>query len=160
MKAINNLKAYELYKQWKITAWWISETLKSLSDEDLKKEISPGRNHGVWILGHLIQSEDELSKYLGKGDYLFPENEKLFGQKNKPGPVSSYLGIPVLRTQWEAVAGKNDKILSELTDAEWDEPHALIEGSIDEDYFKTKGGCVMNWILHQTYHIGQLVLLR
>jgi uncharacterized damage-inducible protein DinB len=157
---MENLKSNEFYKQWQIVSRWISETLNSLTDEDLKKTISPGRNHGVWILGHLIQSEDELSKYLGKGEYIFPENERLFGQKNKPGPVSTYPDVPELRKQWETVKAKNDKIISEITDAEWDEPHALIEGSIEDDYFKTKGGCIMNWIVHQTYHIGQLVLLR
>ena len=157
---MDNLKASEFYKQWKIVTWWISEMLNSLSDDELKKTISPGRNHGIWILGHLIQSEDELSTYLGKGGYIFPENERLFGQKNKPGPVESYPDIQVLRKQWVNVVSKNDKILSEITDAEWDEPHAFIEGYIENDYFKTKGGCVMNWIIHQTYHIGQLVLLK
>ena len=157
---MNNSKAHEFYKQWKITIWWINETLKTLSDDDLKKEISPGRNHGVWILGHLIQSEDELSKYLGEGDFMFPENDKLFGQKKKADPVSSYPDVQVLRKQWEEVTAKNDRILSKLTDEQWDEPHVLINGPIEEDYFKTKGGCIMNWILHQTYHIGQLVLLR
>jgi hypothetical protein len=157
---MENIKSNEFYKQWKIMSRWISETLKSLTDEDLCKEISPGRNHGVWILGHLIQSEDELSIYLGKGEYIFPEYESLFGQKNKIAPVNSYPDVSVLRNQWETVKVKNDKILSELSDEEWDEPHALIEGALDDDYFKTRGGCVMNWILHQNYHIGQLVLLH
>jgi len=141
-------------------SWWISETLKSLTDEDLCKEIDPGKNHGVWILGHLFQSEDELSGYFGKGGYIFPEYESLFGQKNKTALPSSYPDVSFLRKQWETVKAKNDKILSELSDEEWNEPHALIEGNLENDYFKTKGGCIMNWILHQTYHIGQLVLLR
>jgi len=77
--------------------WWISETFKLLSDEDLKKPISPGRNHGVWILGHLVLSEVELSKYLGMGDFLYPENDILFGQRKKTGPVSSYPNVQELK---------------------------------------------------------------
>jgi len=41
------------------------------------------KNHGVWILGHLIASEDDLSEYLGKGPMAFPNYQTLFKQSSK-----------------------------------------------------------------------------
>jgi hypothetical protein len=100
---MNGIISRQFYEQWKITSGWISENLDDLSDDDLKHELAPGKNHGVWILGHLIQCEDELSKFLGLGDYIYPENEQLFSQNSKLLPVESYPELKTLRIQWEEV---------------------------------------------------------
>ena len=34
--------------------------LDSLSDEQLQKEIAPGKNRGIYILGHLIAVHDDM----------------------------------------------------------------------------------------------------
>lgn len=148
-------------EQWSIMARWISNTISRLSDEDLARTIAPNRNHGIWILGHLVQSEDELAVYLGKGDYLFPEYEALFGMGSPLLPIAQYPTAVLLRQQWAQAVARNQTALAAFADAEWNEPHTRIgnDSPLDNDFFKTKGRCLAIWILHQTLHLGQLNVL-
>jgi len=139
---------------------WVNMYLKGLDNEDLKMELSPNGNHGVWILGHLIASEDDLSEYLGKGPMLFPDYQNVFKQGSQLQAVEKYPAIDLLRDHWNEVCNKNNDIYLKLTDIELAKPHEKIEGKPEEDFFKTKEGCIKNWILHQMHHAGQLAVLR
>jgi uncharacterized damage-inducible protein DinB len=46
-----------------------------------------------------------------------------------------------------------------ITDSELDEPHCNQSATNLNDFFRTKGRCLMIWILHQKYHTGQLAVL-
>ena len=139
--------------------FWVNHYLGRLSDDQLRQRVRPGGNHGVWILGHLIASDDDLSMYLGRGPVLFPEYQEQFRRESPAESLDGYPDIALLKQQWQAVCDKNAAIYSELTDAELDAPHAMLNGPIEEDYFKTKEGVLLNWIMHQQYHVGQLGLL-
>jgi hypothetical protein len=168
-----NSKAELFHGQWKISAGWISNIIKSLSDDELKMEIIPGKNHGVWLLGHLIESEDDLSKFLGKAPMLFPHYEEIFGQGSKLKPADEYPPVSQLREEWAKVIEKNNNLILSVTDEEWNEPHCLDSGLTanndagdtesrqagPDDFFQTKGRCIMIWILHQMYHAGQLAMI-
>jgi len=156
---MENPKIEILFQQWQIMANWISGNIKTLSDEDLKKSYAEGKNHGVWILGHLIESEDELSKFVGKGDLLYSEYEELFGQGSQLLPVDCYPPVSQLREQWKKVLDKNKEMYMGMVDSELDEPHCMQSDSQLNNFFKTKGRCLMIWILHQMYHTGQLAIL-
>lgn len=148
------------YNLWKSMVSWVDMYLIGLSDDDLNKEIMPGGNHGIWLLGHLIVCEDDLSEYVGKGVMLFPEYQELFTQGSILQPVANYPTASVLRESWSAVCSKNNALYQTLTDNELKDPHNKIESSMEDDFFKTKEGCLRNWILHQMHHTGQLAVLR
>lgn len=150
-------KAALLHEQWKVSAGWISNIINSLTDDELKMEVISGKNHGVWILGHLIESEDDLSKYLGKGPMIYPQYEEVFGQGSKLMPPDKYPPVQQLREEWKKVLEKNNKLLLTVSDEEWNEPHCSVSGP--DDFFQTKGRCVMIWNLHQMYHAGQLAMI-
>ena len=95
---------------WKSMVSWVNMYLKNLDDEDLKMEITPNGNHGVWILGHLIASDDDLSEYLGKGSILFPAYQHLFKQQSQLQAVEKYPSIDILRNHWIQVCEKNKEI--------------------------------------------------
>ncbi|HRI26711.1 MAG TPA: DinB family protein [Chitinophagales bacterium] len=148
------------YDQWRIVVSWVNGTLNILTNEQLCLPIAPGKNHGIWILGHLIESEDELGVYLGKSDWLFPQYETLFGQGSTLLPTHHYPTPDVLRRQWKEVCARNDQILTHFTNAEWHEPHTRIgNGNPLDDFFKTKGRCIAIWNIHQAYHAAQLALI-
>jgi uncharacterized damage-inducible protein DinB len=154
----NNILATKFYQQYLMMTEWVGIYIKALSDEDFKMEVSPGSNHGIWIFGHLISSDDEFSVFMGKGDLLFPNYPELFGQGSKLQPLKSYPEVSELRQQWNDVIEKNKKIYEILKDEEFEQPHNnLVEGK--EDFFKTKARVIMAWHLHQMYHTGQLGLL-
>ncbi len=155
---MQNLASSQFQLQYKAMINWINSYLDSLSDDDLKMELAPGKNHGVWILGHLIASDDDFSGFMGKGDFLFPEYQSMFAQGAKLQPVENYPPIQTLRKQWKDIVTKNQKIYDDLTDADLNELHANIKDP-EKDFFKTKNMIIIYWQLHQMYHLGQLSLL-
>ncbi|MDZ4713123.1 MAG: DinB family protein [bacterium] len=155
---MENPVSHHLEKQYLMSLEWINENINALTDDEYRMELSPGRNHGVWLLGHLIVSDDDLSTFLGKGPLLYPQYAEMFGQKSKLSVPENYPAVSVLKECWEKVCEKNKKIYSGLTDNELNEPHALIE-NIQTDYFKTKDRVIIAWHFHQLYHTGQLAVL-
>src|ERR1019366_8461519 len=158
MEAVANPRAKLFHEQYNFMLAWVNMYLDELTDEELRSDIIPGKNHGVWILGHLIASDDTLSEYLGYGPTLFPESQ-VYSQGNTLLPVDECKSPSVLRGEWKKVCEKNESIYQTLTDAELDQPHAMLQGNPAEDYFKTKQGVIINWSLHQVHHAGQLALL-
>ena len=62
--------------------------LDALTDEQLLSEIAPGRNTGVYLLGHLTAVHDYMLPLLGLGERLFPDLEEPFLRKpDKSGLV-------------------------------------------------------------------------
>ncbi|MEO6694749.1 MAG: DinB family protein [Ignavibacteria bacterium] len=155
---MNNILSKKFYEQYIIMTEWIDTYINMMNDEDFETELSPGKNHGVWILGHLITSDDDFTFYMGKGNYLFEEYQDLFGQKSRLKKVSEYPPVTKLKEQWRLVCEKNKKVYESLSDNVLDE---IPENMSDEmkSYFSTKGKVVMAWQLHQMYHCGQLGVL-
>ncbi len=155
----DNPVTYRFFLQWKDMIQWGSNYLNLLTDDDLLLPIAPGRNHALWVLGHLIESEDELSKYLGHGEMRFPEYETLFGMNSQLLTPDQYPSPKQLREQWVKVIHKNTRLFHAIRDAEWDEPHALIKGKPEDDFYGWKGRCIHLWIIHSHYHFGQIAIL-
>ncbi|MBS1517152.1 MAG: DinB family protein [Bacteroidetes bacterium] len=145
-------------KQFDVMVRWVDGVLNGLDDADFKHELSPGKNNGVWLLGHLVVCDDDFSLYMGKGDILYPDYVDLFGQGTKVMPPEKYPPVKELREGWKKVCEKNYRIYSNIRDEELKEPHALVK-NIEEDYFKTKENIIMHWQLHQMYHAGQLAVI-
>ena len=85
-----NILSKQFQRQYEMMNEWIKGIIDPLSEDDLKMEVTPGKNHGVWLLGHLIVSEDDFSEYMGKGKAIFPEYINLFGQGSKLLPPGEY----------------------------------------------------------------------
>src|SRR6187399_1623718 len=52
--------------------------INSLADATLEKEIAPGRNRGIYLLGHLIAVHDDMLILLDMGEKLYPELHEPF----------------------------------------------------------------------------------
>src|SRR6187551_1327409 len=73
--------------------------LASISDEQLQKEIGPGKNRGIYLLGHLIAVHDEMIQILGIGDKLYPELYEPF-IKSPDKTVNEIPSAKELRAYW------------------------------------------------------------
>ncbi|HEY1869482.1 MAG TPA: DinB family protein, partial [Chitinophagaceae bacterium] len=72
-----------LFVKMVLTAWHLQNTrvdelLHKLSDADLMKETAPGRNTGVYLLGHLAAVNDGIFEILGIGERLHAELDEIF----------------------------------------------------------------------------------
>src|SRR5579872_2714595 len=124
---------------------WVDMYVDAITDDELRMEIVSGRNNGVWILGHLIASDDDLSLYINKQPMLFPELQPLFKQGSTVQNPDQYPPVPELRQKWIAVCEKNEDLFNGLSDDMLDEYHEMIKGDPSEDYFKTKEVVIINW---------------
>ena len=99
-----------LLVQMTLTAWdaqnnYFNKLIASLTDEQLMKEIAPGKNTGIYLLGHLIAVSDNLLPLLGFGERLFPALEDVF-VKNPDKSGLNMPGIAELKENLEAVNAK------------------------------------------------------
>src|SRR3954469_2917348 len=68
----------------------VDELLANLTNQQLLQETAPGRNTGIYLLGHLTATNDNLFKLLGIGTRLYPELDEPFLNR----PDKSGLPIP------------------------------------------------------------------
>ena len=148
-----------------LTAWgaqnnYLKNLISSLSDEQLSKEIAPGRNTGIYLLGHLVAVSDAMLPLLGFGDRLFPALENVF-IKN---PDKSGLEMPAVKELKEMLKAVNVKLAAHFQSSpadEWLSRHTAVS---PEDFTKEPHRNKLNVVIsrtnHLANHIGQMILLN
>jgi hypothetical protein len=135
-------------------------TLNILTDEQLQKEIAPGKNRGIYLLGHLIAVHDDMIVLLDMGDKLYPALNEPF-IKVADRVVAEIPSAKDLRAYWN----KHNEFLTQqfnsLQPHDWFQKHTAVS---EEDFTKEPHRNKLNILLtrttHLTYHTGQLVLLK
>lgn len=142
---------------WELQNKRIDALLLKLSDEQISSEVSPARNSGFYLLGHLTAVSDGMITLLGLGEKLYPELENIF-IKN---PDQSGLERPSLsqvKAYWNHVNSTLASYFSEMRTEEWFAPHTAISA---EDFAKephrNKLNILLNRTNHEAYHLGQLI---
>jgi uncharacterized damage-inducible protein DinB len=145
-------------KAWNIQISRTDKFFKSLSDEGLKKEIAPGKNTHVYLLGHLIAVNDTMISLFGMGERLYTEYDEPF-VRNPDKSGFEFPDISTLRAEWQ----KSNNILNEtfarMSAEEWFSKHTAMS---DEDFAKEPGrnklSVLVNRTNHVAYHLGQMAL--
>jgi hypothetical protein len=136
------------------------QLLAVLSDEDLSKEVSPGRNRGIYLLGHLIAVHDKMISLLGLGESLYPEFSDMFLVK----PDKSGAAIPsaeVLRACWKQVNETLKMRSGKLQAKEWFLKHTSVsEQDFANEPHRNRLNVIISRTNHLEYHLGQLVFLK
>lgn len=148
-----------------LSAWnsqnkYLTNLINLLSDEQLVKEIAPGRNTGVYLLGHLIAVSDALLPLLGFGDRLYPEMDEVF-ILNPDKSGHSMPSISELKNRLAAVNEKLDAHFQSSSMDAWLDRHTAVS---PEDFAKephrNKLNVLLNRTGHMANHIGQMLLLK
>src|SRR5437773_10037301 len=66
-----------------LDAWYskikeANDIFDNLTDEQLKNEVSPNRNRGIYLLRHLTATHDAMLPLLNLGDRLYPQLDESF----------------------------------------------------------------------------------
>lgn len=159
------MNQHQLFVKMALDAWNVqldrtTKLFDFLSDEQLRQEVAPGRNSGIYLLGHLTAVHDNLLPLLGFGQRLFPQLEDVF-VKN---PDKSGLEKPApkdLRNYWNEVNRSLSQHFNALTLDQWLQKHSAVS---DEDFEKephrNKLNVVLNRTSHLANHLGQLIFLK
>lgn len=138
----------------------LKRLINSLTDEQLAKEISPGKNTGLYLLGHLIAVSDGIFPLLGFGDRLFPDMEEVFiNQPDKSGLV--FPSVAELKQRLETLNARLNSHFQSTDVNEWLSRHTVVS---PEDFIKEPHRNKLNVVItrtgHLAYHLGQMGLLN
>ena len=144
---------------WDLQVGRMNSVLAKLSDEELSTPTAPGRNTGVYLLGHLAAVSDGMFTLLGIGEKLNTKMEELFVRK----PEDSGLGNPSiaeLKDYWSKVNELLSEKMNRIAPEEWFNRHtAVSEEDFAKEPHRNKLNIVINRTNHLSYHLGQLVYL-
>ena len=149
-----------VFDRWNASIKNCDTLLSNLTDETLQKEIAPGKNRGIYLLGHLIAVHDDMLILLDMGDKLYPElNEPFIKFADKV--IEKIPSAAELRTFWnrqcEAMKQKFDNVKPE----EWFEKHTSVSAEdFAKEPYRNKLNIIITRTTHLQYHLGQLRLLK
>src|SRR6478609_5031339 len=134
------MEQQQIFSQMALKAWNIHLTradkfFDSLSDESLQKEVAPGKNRAIYLLGHLIAVNDGMISLFGLGQRMYSHLDEAFLKK----PDKSGLSMPEaseLRKDWK----KSNEVLTAYFDnmsaTDWFSKHTAMT---DEDLINDPG---------------------
>ncbi len=149
-----------LLDRWSASIKNVDTLLAQLSDEQLAKEIAPGKNRGIYILGHLIAVHDDLLVLMDMGEKLYPELREPF-LTSADKVLEQIPSATVLRSYWSKQCDLIKEKFESLAPEDWFTKHTAVSA---EDFSKEPHRNKLNILLtrttHLAYHTGQLVLLK
>ena len=145
---------------WNTKVKQTSELINSLTDEQLQSEVSPGRNRGIYLVGHLVAVHDMMLPLLNLGERSYATLEESFisnPDKAKPNPITA----KELKEAWKKVHSTLSSQFNNVKPDDWFLKHNSVS---QEDFLKEPHRNRLNIILsrtnHLAYHQGQLVFLK
>ena len=144
---------------WKMQNERVDKLLGEISDESLRAEIVPGKNSGVYLVGHLAAVNDNLFQILNLGAQLHPGLEETF-LRNPDNKESETVSIDELKKHWTEINKELSRKFDKLSPAEWFEKHASVsEEDFAREPHRNRLNVLLSRTIHQSYHLGQLSLL-
>lgn len=136
-----------------------NKLIDSLSDEDLMKEVSPGRNCGIYLIGHLALVNDKMLPLLDFEKQQYAAFDDAF--LNKPDKSMELPSAKEVRAMWKNSNAILSAHFAKLTPDQWFERHTSVSA---EDFIKEPNRNKINVVLgrtnHMQYHVGQIALLK
>jgi hypothetical protein len=155
----------EIFVRMALFAWdnYVKRTdslFNSLTDEQLQKEIAPGKNTGAYLLGHLVAINDTMISIFSLGDRQYKNLDNAFVEN----PDKTGLSMPPiseLRKSWSDLNQRLNDYFIQLSPTEWFKKHTLMT---DEDLIRephrNKLSVLINRTNHLAWHYGQLLMLK
>lgn len=145
---------------WNATLTRTNGILRDISDEDMLCEVCPGRNTGIYLLGHLVAVHDKMLQLLGIGDQRYPHLMDIFvNSADKAGHIMP--PVAELRAKWEEINGALAAGFNGMQPGDWFERHTAVSA---EDFAKqphrNKLNLLLSRAIHLGEHYGQLLFLK
>lgn len=128
-------------------------------DDIYMNEVAPGRNTAVYLLAHLIATNDGIVTLLDLGERLFPELAPLAAEPETAVPFK--LSINELKRQWGILNEFLEYKFNAMPVSDWLEGHTAVSA---EDFLinpmRNKLSILISRASHENYHRGQLIFLN
>ena len=134
--------------------------VEKLTAEQLQNEIAPGRNTGVYLVGHFVAINYNIVTLFGLGQNPKPELDDIFLFKPDKAVQHGYTAEVLKAMLYESIETLQEKF-SALTEADLLDRHTQVSA---EDFLtqphRNKINVLISRTLHLAYHLGQLALLK
>ena len=122
---------------------------------------APGINHVAWQVGHLAASQVALIHvrcFAKDYDHCAPAGfREKFGKGSSPLPdPSAYPAVADIRVAFGRIQAEAIDLIAAMSEADLNNP----AGADPHPLFSTKQGAIATTALHETFHAGQIALLR
>src|SRR5258706_6702876 len=105
-------------RAWKLVITQLEQMFSSMNDEELLREVAPGRNRVFYLMGHLTAVHDRLLPMLSLGERLHPELDDDF-LTNADRVTADRVAPEAVRLAWSEVNSRVDPALGPLPPDEW-----------------------------------------
>lgn len=160
MEAQKQLVIKSVLDAWNSRIEAADKLFNGLTDEQLQQEIAPGRNRGIYLLGHLTAVHDKMLPLLNLESQVYPHLDEPFLNKADK-IVSTIPSTKELRENWKNINAKLATHFNKLSADEWFQKHTSVS---EEDFVKEPHRNRINVVVgrtnHMQYHIGQVALLK
>ncbi len=135
-----------------------SKLVDQLTDDQLMNEVAPGRNRGIYLVGHLASVHDQMLPLLRFQEMLYPELKPVF--IDAADRTTELPAVAQVREQWKLVHYTLMGHITRLPPEVWFTRHASItEEDFEKEPHRNRLNLLMNRTNHLSYHRGQLALL-
>jgi hypothetical protein len=156
----NQLLVKMVLDRWNAQLKQMDELLATVTDEQLQKEIAPGKNRGIYLVGHLAAVHDDMLPLLRFSDRIIPSFKHPF-LDSPDRAVSDLPPAKEVRAAWKQVSDKLREGFNSLNTDQWFERHNSIS---PEDFVKephrNRLNVVIGRISHLSWHQGQLEWIK
>jgi DinB superfamily len=145
---------------WKLVIGRIDQAIASLTNEQLERQVAPGRNRVFYLVGHLTATHDRMFPMLGLGERLHPELDETF-LNNPDRSLPDSISPPDLKRMWTEVNSKLSAAFERLTAQEWLQKHSAVsEEDFAKDPLRNRLAVLMSRTNHASFHAGQAILVK
>ncbi len=146
-------------KAWNLQIARAGKFFDSQTDENLQKEIAPGRNRVVYLMGHLVASNESMMTLFGFGPRVYSSYDEVF-LKN-PDKALPTPDVAQLRKAWKETHETLFRNFEHMTVNDWLGRHtAMTDEDLAKEPTRNKLSVLINRTNHVAYHLGQIMLTK
>jgi hypothetical protein len=131
----------------------------SLTDEQLQNEVAPGRNTGIYLLGHLTATHDLMLPILNFGQQIYPQLTAAY--HDNPDSKTYTETASELRQYWKKINSILAEHFTALPADAWFEKHNSVSAeAFEKERHRNKLNIIISRTNHLSYHNGQTAFLK
>jgi len=143
---------------WKLIIARLDQMFSSMNDDELRREVAPGRNRIFYLMGHLTAVHDRLLPLLGLGERLHPELDDDF-VTNADRVTADRVAPEAVRRAWSEVNARLTVAMAALPPEEWLKKHnAVSDEDFAKDPLRNRLSVLQTRTTHAGFHAGQIRL--
>jgi DinB superfamily len=144
---------------WKSTIERADKLFSNLSEQQLQKEVAPGKNRLIYLWGHLTAVHDRMLPLLELGQRLHPEYDASF-LTNPDRTIADLPSPSEMKKNWDEVNCKLLAGMESFSAAEWLQKHSSVsEEDFAKDPTRNRFAILLSRASHIAFHLGQAALI-